>query len=139
TAAGSRSGDGRDAMRVALAVALLGGLAALLLHRDPPAAPVETPAAAPRAPELVTREEPESAVVELPAATLAAIGAALGAEVARSGGIKRAVAGARAGSIDSLELGRRLRETTAGRPELGQGLLRALEDEASPAISLQLA
>ncbi len=117
------------------------GAALLFSEQAPPRQPgsARDPAPALREPSPVETSLGGARTVALDPGAVAALGAALAARVGRASLIDQALDDARAGRADPVELGRRLRAATAGHPELGSAVLRALAAERSPAVALQLA
>jgi hypothetical protein len=110
-------------------------LSALLVWPHPTAPrPSVTRATVETAPVLV---EAVTTTVAMPQA--AALSQALAGTLGRSTTADRAIAEARAGRIDPVELGQRLRASSAGHPELGPGLLAELGRERNPPLAMAIA
>ena len=130
------------AVALAIAVARGGGPVARSLGKPAGEGPGEAAPAALRAAgapdDQVTRQEQRVVEAPLPPGAEAAF-TALGAHLGRAAAASQALAEARAGRLGAADLRRRLREESAGHPELGSGLLRELAAERTPGIALALA
>ncbi len=93
----------------------------------------------PHADDLVTLSQPVTTTVEISDEAKAIIATTMNAHRERALAAEAAIADARAGKIDAVELGNRLRAAIANHPELGHGLLKEMVAERSPALAMQMA